>query len=137
MSEYTIGQAAKAAGVNIETLRYYERRGIVPEPLRSPGNYRLYRVDSVLTVRFVKRAQDLGFTLNEIRQLLALRGGGDSATCADVRAQAERKLRDIESKIRSLQSMQRALSQLVMQCSAEGPVTRCAILEALEPENGQ
>ena len=137
MYEYTIGHAAKAAGVNIETLKYYERRGLLPEPPRSSGNYRLYPDESVRIVRFVKRAQELGFTLNEIRELLALRDGGDSAGCADVRSQAGRKLRDIKSKIRSLRTMQEALSRLVAQCSGEGPVTRCPILEALEPENEQ
>ena len=135
MSEYTIGQAAKAAGVNIETLKYYERRGLVPEPSRSAGNYRLYPHDSIRVVRFVKRAQDLGFTLNEIGELLALRGGGDSATCGDVRTKAGHKLRDIEAKIRSLRTMEQALAQLVRQCSGEGPVTHCPILEALEPED--
>lgn len=135
MNEYTIGQAAKAAGVNIETLKYYERRGLVPEPPRSSGNYRLYPHESVRIVRFVKRAQDLGFILNEIGELLSLRAGGDSATCGDVRAKAGRKLRDIEGKIRSLRTMEEALAQLVSQCSGEGPVTLCPILEALEPES--
>ncbi|MBI1355726.1 MAG: MerR family transcriptional regulator [Acidobacteria bacterium] len=137
MSEYTIGQAARAAGVNVETLRYYERRGLMPEPPRSRGNYRLYPEDSVRIVRFVKRAQELGFTLNEIRELLTLRSGGDEVRCADVRAQASLKLRDIERKIRSLQTIRKALSQLVTQCSGSGPVAACPILEALEPENGE
>ena len=137
MYEYTIGQAAKAAGVNVETLKYYERRGLLPEPPRSSGNYRLYPEESVRIVRFVKRAQELGFTLNEIRELLALRDGGDSVGCVDVRSQAGRKLLDIKSKIQSLRTMQEALSRLVAQCSGEGPVTRCPILEALEPENEQ
>lgn len=137
MYEYTIGQAAKAAGVNIETLKYYERRGLLPEPPRSSGNYRLYPHDSIRIVRFVKRAQELGFTLNEIRELLALRDGGSEANCADVRAKAVYKLRDIEGKIRSLQTMEKALAGLVKQCSGEGPVTGCPILEALEPEGEQ
>lgn len=137
VSEYTIGQAARAAGVNVETLRYYERRGLMPEPPRSRGNYRLYPEDSVRIVRFVKRAQELGFTLNEIRELLSLRSGGNEVGCADVRAQASLKLRDIESKIRSLQTMRKALSQLVTECSGSGPVAACPILGALEPENGE
>ena len=134
MTEYTIGEAAQAAGVNIETLRYYERRGLVPEPPRSRANYRLYPHQSVRIVRFVKRAQELGFTLSEIRELLSLREGGQDVSCAEVREQARRKLRDIETKIRSLQTMREALSQLENECSGSGPVTTCPILEALEPE---
>ena len=134
MTEYTIGEAAQAAGVNIETLRYYERRGLVPEPPRSRANYRLYPHESVKVVRFVKRAQELGFTLNEIRELLALRDGGQGASCAEVREQARNKLRDIQAKIRSLKTMRQALSDLVNECSGRGPVATCPILEALEPE---
>jgi len=135
MTAYTIGEAAQAAGVNIETLRYYERRGLVPEPPRSRANYRLYPHESVRVVRFVKRAQELGFTLNEVRELLSLREGGQDVSCAEVREQARRKLRDIETKLRSLQTMREALSQLENECSGSGPVTACPILEALEPEN--
>lgn len=134
MTEYTIGEAAQAAGVHIETLRYYERRGLVPEPPRSRANYRLYPHESVQLVRFVKRAQELGFTLNEIRELLALRDGGEGASCAEVQQQARLKLRNIDAKIRSLQTIRQALSDLVAQCSGSGPITACPILEAFEPE---
>lgn len=134
MTEYTIGEAARAAGVNIETLRYYERRGLVPVPPRSRANYRIYPPESVRLVRFVKRAQELGFTLSEIRELLAFRVGSD-ACCSDVREQARHKLHGIEAKIRSLQTMRQALSDLVERCSSDGPVAACPILEALEPRD--
>lgn len=137
MTGYTIGEAAQAAGVNIETLRYYERRGLVPEPPRSHANYRLYPHESVRLVRFVKRAQELGFTLNEIRELLAFRDSGEGASCAEVRQQARLKLRNIDAKIRSLQTMRQALSDLVQQCSGSGPITACPILEAFEPEDAR
>ena len=134
MSEYTIGEAARAAGVNIETLRYYERRGLLPAPPRSHANYRLYPHQSVRLVRFIKRAQELGFTLNEVRELLAFRDSGESASCADVRQQARLKLRSIDAKIQSLQAVREALAELVQKCSGSGPVADCPILEALEPE---
>lgn len=136
MKVYTIGQAAREADVNIETFRYYERRGLVPEPPRSQGNYRLYPGETVRRVRFVKRAQELGFTLNEIRDLLALRESAE-ATCDDVRVQAVEKVRDIEEKIRSLKAMREAISTLVNRCPGEGPVGACPIIESLEPENGR
>jgi len=133
MSEFTIGEAAKRAGVNIETLRYYERRGLVPPPPRSHSNYRLYPNESVRLVRFVKRAQDLGFTLNEIMELLAFRNGVD-ASCGDVREQALAKIRDIDDKMRALQAMRGALSELVDRCPGRGPIGGCPIIETLDPE---
>ncbi len=132
MMEYTIGEAARRAGVNIETLRYYERRGLLPPPPRSRSNYRLYPSESVRLVRFVRRAQDLGFTLNEIKDLLAFRNGVE-ATCGDVREQALAKIGDIDRKMRALQAMRGALSELVGQCPGQGPVGGCPILESLEP----
>lgn len=136
MRIYTIGQAAREADVNIETFRYYERRGLVPEPPRSQGNYRLYPGETVRRVRFVKRAQELGFTLNEIGDLLALRESSE-ATCDDVRVQAVEKVRDIDEKIRSLKAMRQAISTLVNRCPGEGPVDACPIIESLEPEHGR
>jgi MerR family mercuric resistance operon transcriptional regulator len=134
MPEFTIGEAANRAGVNIETLRYYERRGLVPPPPRSHSNYRLYPSDTVRLVRFVKRAQDLGFTLSEIKELLAFRGNAAESTCGDVRDQALGKMRDIDDKLRALQAMRGALSELVGRCPGQGPVGGCPILESLEPE---
>jgi MerR family transcriptional regulator, copper efflux regulator len=125
-----IGLAAKRAGVNLRTLHYYERRGLL-DSRRSTSNYRIYDDDSVARVRFIKRAQELGFTLEEIRELLELRLDSD-ATCCDVRERAEDKLVHIKEKIRSLHSMQLSLERLIAACSGEGAVTECPILESLD-----
>ncbi len=136
MSGLTIGTVANQAGVNIETLRYYERKGIVSKPPRTSSNYRVYPDETVRRVRFVKRAQELGFSLNEIKELLALRATR-GATCDDVCRQALHKIGDIEEKIQTLQAMKDALRKLVKECaSANAPVSDCAILEALD-SNGK
>lgn len=127
----TIGQVAKAANVHVETLRYYERRGLVPKPPRSPSLYRHYPEDTVPRVQFVKRAQELGFSLREIRALLSLRAA-PKARCADVKGRAETKIEEIDAKIRALQAMRRALTRLVSQCDGRLPVSACPILESLD-----
>ncbi|MGH7923175.1 MAG: MerR family transcriptional regulator [Candidatus Binatus sp.] len=126
----TIGQVAKAADVHVETLRYYERRGLVPKPPRSISSYRDYPENTVHRVRFVRHAQALGFSLGEIRELLSLRAA-PKARCADVKRQADTKLREIEIKIQALRSMHRALTALVSQCDGKLPASECPILEAL------
>ncbi len=131
MSGQTRGETAKNVGVHIETLRYYERRGLIPKPSRSASNYRLYSQDTVRRVRFVKHAQELGFSLKEIKNLLSLRAT-TGAKCADVRKRTEAKIQDIEAKIRSLQAMRRALSKLVAECSGDSPIRKCPILDALD-----
>jgi MerR family transcriptional regulator, copper efflux regulator len=131
MSGLTIGQVAEQANVHIETLRYYERRGLVARPPRSASNYRLYPEDVVRRVRFIKRAQGLGFSLNDIEELLSLRADPE-AGCAEVRACAEAKMKDIDVKIGALTAMKNALSTLVAECSGEGPLSDCPILESLE-----
>lgn len=130
-STLTIGWAAKAAGVNVETLRYYERRGLLPEPPRTGTGYRLYDTESVTRLRFIKEAQGLGFTLEEIQELLILRVDSENS-CADVRARAEQKVADIEDKIHSLQQMRNALQKLIAACAADGPAGECPFLESLE-----
>ena len=136
MNGLTIGTVAQQAGVNIETLRYYERKGIVPKPPRTSSNYRVYPEETVRRVRIVKRAQELGFSLNEIKELLALRATR-GATCDDARRQALHKIGDIEKKIQTLQAMKDALHKLVKECaSANAPVSDCPILEALD-SNGK
>ncbi len=136
MTTLTIGDVAKQAQVNIETLRYYERQGIVPKPPRTHSNYRLYPGDTVRRVRFVKKAQELGFSLKEIKELLSLRATR-GATCLDVRRQAATKIKQIDEKILSLQAMQNALGELVRRCAARrGSLSECPILESLD-SNGQ
>lgn len=127
----TIGQVAKAAHVNVETLRYYERRGLVPKPPRSASLYRHYPDDTVLRVQFVKHAQELGFSLQEIRGLLSLRAT-PKARCADVKRRAEIKIGEVEAKIRALRAMGSALKRLVSQCDGKLPASACPILESLD-----
>jgi MerR family copper efflux transcriptional regulator len=131
MSGLTIGEVAEQTNVHIETLRYYERRGLVARPPRSASNYRLYPEDAVRRVRFIKRAQELGFSLNDIKELLSLRAGPE-AGCAEVRACAQAKMKDIDAKIGALMAMKYALSTLVAECSGNGPLSDCPILESLE-----
>ncbi len=127
----TIGQVARAAKVHVETLRYYERRGLVPKPPRSSSLYRRYPDDTVPRVQFVKHAQELGFALREIRQLLSLRAA-PRARCADVKVRAESKIDEIDRKIRALKAMRRALARLVSQCDGKIPASACPILESLD-----
>jgi Hg(II)-responsive transcriptional regulator len=125
------GEVAAQAGVNVQTLRYYERRGLLKEPARRASGYRDYPQDAVQLIRFIKRAQDLGFTLSEIEDLLRLRADQDSA-CAEVKSAAEVKIEDIERRIRHLRAMKRALSLLVVSCATEGSARHCPLLEALD-----
>src|SRR5882724_10745028 len=131
MDGLTIGEVAERARVHIETLRYYERRGLVASPPRSIANYRLYPEDAMRRVRFIKRAQELGFTLKEIKELLSLRAAPE-AGCAEVPAHAEVKIKDIDERIGSLTAMRRVLAKLVAECAGEGPLTACPILDTLE-----
>ena len=131
MEGLTIGKVAARAAVNVDTLRYYERRGLLPKPARTASDYRLYSPDDVRRVRFVKHAQQLGFSLREIRDLLSLRAA-PKARCADVKRRAEAKIGEIEAKIRALQAMRRALRRLVSQCDGKLPVSACPILESLD-----
>lgn len=127
----SIGQLAKRAGVGVETVRFYEREGLLVEPQRRQSGYRQYQSDTVDRLLFIRRAKELGFTLKEIKELLSLRVDEDK-TCADVRQQAEAKIADIEDRIRSLQRMKRALVKVTRQCSGSGPTSECPILESIE-----
>lgn len=129
----TIGKVAEHAGVNVDTLRYYERQDVIGKPSRNGSNYRLYSEDTIRRVRFVKRAQELGFSLTEIKELLELRVS-KNASCANVRDQALAKVESLNEKIRSLQSMRRVLVKLANECSDDGPVGDCPILDALDEE---
>src|SRR5207248_2586268 len=133
MHGFTIGDVAKQAKVRIETLRYYEREGLVASPPRSLSHYRLYPEDTVRRVQFIKRAQELGFSLKEIKDLLSLRVE-PTTSCADVHTRALEKIATIETKIRALHAMKRALAQLVAECPGEGIVTDCPILASLDAE---
>lgn len=134
MTGLKVGEVAKQAGVNLQTVHYYERRGLLPRPPRTESNYRAYPVEAVLRVRFIKRAQELGFTLKEIKELLALRAA-PRTRCADVRERAESKVHDIDDKVRTLQAMRKALTKLIGECSGSGLVSQCPILEAIDSED--
>jgi MerR family transcriptional regulator, copper efflux regulator len=136
MAALRIGEVARRAGVNLQTIHYYERRGLLPVPPRTGSNYRAYSEDAVLRVRFIKRAQELGFTLKEIEELLSLRVVPE-ACCANVRTRAEAKVRDIDEKVRALLAMRKILSGLIAECPSDAPVAQCPILMAFETQSGQ
>lgn len=125
------GEVAGQAGVNIQTLRYYERRGLLQVPERRASGYRQYPPDVVRLIRFIKRAQELGFTLTEIEELLRLRNDQESS-CSQMRIAAESKIEHIEEKIRHLRAIKRALGALVASCATEGSTRHCPVIEALE-----
>jgi MerR family mercuric resistance operon transcriptional regulator len=125
-----IGAAAERAGVNVQTLRYYERRGLLPRPPRRRSGYREFPDDAVGIVRFVKRAQDLGFSLDEIEELLKLRND-KRRDRTRIRAVAESRVRQIDGKIAELRAMKKALAHL-LHCCREGSTLECPIIEALD-----
>ena len=129
-----IGAAAEQAGVNVQTLRYYERRGLLPRPPRRDSGYREFPDEAVRIVRFIKRAQDLGFSLDEVEELIRLRSD-KRRDRARVRAIAERRVRQIEGKLAELQAMKKALAHLV-HCCREGSTLECPIIEALDGAAG-
>ncbi|MBI2486184.1 MAG: MerR family DNA-binding protein [Deltaproteobacteria bacterium] len=131
MKNLTIGQLAKNAEVNIETVRYYERRGLIPKPPRPRSGYRQYSHDIVARIQFIKCAQELGFSLKEISELLSLRVAPDT-TCGDVKRRAETKITVIEEKIQALQKIKKSLTKLVAMCSGQGPAGECSIMEVLD-----
>ena len=133
MRGLTIGEVARRAAVHIETLRYYERQGLVAHPPRSRSNYRLYPEETVQRVQFIKRAQQLGFSLKEIQDLLALRIA-PQAQCVDVRERTLAKIHEIEHKVRTLQAMHTALTKFVAACTGQGHIADCPILASLNAE---
>jgi len=128
---YTSGQVAKLAGVNVETIRFYERKGLLKPAGRRPSGFRQFSADAVTRIRFVKRAQELGFSLAEIQELLALRVDSDTV-CADVRARTEAKVVAIEQKLVDLKRIHVVLEQLLQTCDKNESTEDCPILGALE-----
>jgi MerR family mercuric resistance operon transcriptional regulator len=124
----TIGRLAKAAGVNVETIRYYRRIGLLPTPQRDYGSFRRYPKDSLKRLRFIKRAQQLGFTLDEVAALLDL---SDGAHCAETRELAERKLTMVERKLADLTAIRDVLGELIAACRRGSPTAGCSIIESL------
>lgn len=132
MQGLTIGKLANASGSDVETIRYYERRGLLPEPPRAANGYRLYPVTAAKRLRFIQRAKTLGFTLAEIAELLALQD--TDADRAEVKALTHHKVEDLDSRIRDLQRMRAVLADLEARCSGHGPAHGCPIIEALNEE---
>ncbi len=135
MGSFTIGQLAKRAGVGIETVRFYEREGLIPEPPRRPSGYRDYPLETVTRIVFIRRAKDLGFSLKEINELLDFRVK-PRRSCSRVKRSAEAKIADIDGKIASLQRMRRALRDLTRACEDRTPTTECPILSSLDTLKG-
>ncbi|RLB64001.1 MAG: hypothetical protein DRH08_10305 [Deltaproteobacteria bacterium] len=131
----TIGKLAKKANVSIDSIRFYERRGLIAEPMRTASNYRRYPLDAAARLRFIKKAQKLGFSLDEIKGLMDLQHDPD-ATKADVKERTEEKIRDILERIQALNRMLSALEQLNESCDGHGSIEECPILEALAADDG-
>ncbi len=135
MTSLRTAELARQAGVGVETLRFYERRGLLPVPPRRASGYRDYPPSAVGLVHFVKRAQALGFSLREIKELLTLREVA-RATCGDVVALARRKVEEIDAKLADLGAMRAALAGLLKGCTGTAPIARCPIIESLTREEG-
>lgn len=127
------GDLARAAGVNVQTLRYYERRGLLPAPERTGSGYRDYDVGDLRRLRFILRAKEQGFTLSEVGELLDLRVD-PRRTAADVRERALQKLRETDAKLHDLRRIRQALEDLVHRCDAHGAPHECALIHAIEDE---
>jgi len=125
-----IGELSKRTGVSIDTLRYYEKRGLIPKPVRSASGYRQYLASDITRLKFIVQAKELGFTLDEIGQLLALRR--DGRACTEVRSVAESKAYEIDIKIQKLSHMRQTLLELAAQCENSADDDPCPILKSLE-----
>jgi len=133
MEILSIGQVAKRAGVGVETVRFYERESLLEEPPRRASGFRQYSKQVVKRLHFIKRAQQLGFSLKEMSELLLLRV--DALTsCEEVRQRTEAKIAEVERKILELHRMRQALLQVHSLCTGQGPTGRCPMLEALDQQ---
>ena len=128
-ADYTIGRLAAAGGVNVETVRYYQRIGLMALPKRAPGGIRRYGEDHLMRLMFVKAAQGLGFALHEVADLVKL---DDGTQCKVAHVIATRKLADVQSRIRQLQQIEKVLAKLVRQCEARSGAVRCPMIAALK-----
>ncbi len=132
MSEMTIGKAARAAGVGVETICFYERKGLIEQPPKPAlGGFRAYPAETVRRVRFIRQGQELGFSLRQIGELMSLKA--DPATdCSDVRRRAQAKLEEVDEKLARLTGIRAALEELIAACPGRGALRACSIIEALE-----
>ena len=129
MKPFTIGALSKGTGCHIETIRYYERIGLMPKPSRSPGGHRLYEDDHLRRLTFIRRSRELGFTLEEVRGLLRLVDGG-SYTCAEVKALTLDHAAEVRRKVADLRKLERVLADMAAECEG-GEVPECPIIDAL------
>ncbi len=130
MNQLTIGKIAKGAEVKVDTIRYYERSGLIPIPNRSESGYRLYETDTIDKILFIKKAQALGFTLREIKELLSLKMD-PACTCGSIKERTVTKIKDIQEKVSILKEMETSLGKLVDACDGNGSVSECPILDAM------
>ena len=135
MNALTIGQVAERAGMGVETVRFYEKQGLVPEPPRTESGYRQYPLDTVARLRFVQRAKAMGFSLREIQELFQLRLD-ESSSSADVKARTEDKIAQIDAKIRDLRNMRSKLVELTHACDGHSTTEECPIIYALDGRDG-
>ena len=136
MAPRTISRAAREAGVGVETIRFYERKGLIAQPAKPPGGgFRVYPPETVERIRFIRQAQELGFSLREAGELLMLRAD-PNADASDVRARAAAKLAEVEDKISRLGDIREALNTLIEACPGRGALRRCTILDALSEGQG-
>jgi MerR family mercuric resistance operon transcriptional regulator len=126
----TVGKLAQAAGVGVETIRFYEKRGLVQQPVRRGSGYRVYNPDDVTRIRFIKNAQALGFTLKEIGDLIKLEQDTRSQ-CSDLQTRADEKVRLIDAKIAELSRMRSELMQLSSSCASDQPLSECRLMNCL------
>lgn len=134
MEKLTMSRLARLGGVNLETIRYYERQGLLAKPPRTAAGYRVFPSETARRLRFIKRTQKLGFSLREIRDLLSLRIRPGTGR-AHILARARAKIADVDQKIRSLQAIKQTLRSLTDRCDGCGPVAACPILESLDHED--
>ncbi len=131
MTAMTIGRAARQAGVGVETIRFYERKGLIEQPLRPrDASFRVYPAETVRRIRFIREAQEIGFSLREIDELLSLRAD-PAADSSDVRERAIAKRDEVERKIAHLQEIHAALEELISACPGKGALRHCSIMESL------
>ena len=136
ITTFKIGEVARRAKVNKETVRYYEKRNLIPKPDRRRSGYRIFTQRHIDQIKFIKRAQELGFTLSEIKELLELRIDEDT-TCSEIKSEAQEKYQDVVEKIEDLQRIKNTLVDLIDSCAGEGPKGDCPILKALEGNNNE
>jgi len=126
-----IGKVAKLSDVGVETIRYYEREGLLAEPQRRPSGYRQYDESVVARLQFIRRTKELGFTLAEIKDFLSLWFDANTR-CEHIRQRAEKKITDIEEKIRTLQKMKRSLKKVIGECESKNSVDDCPLMEGID-----